>query len=102
MCEILFIQSADDAWLMYAFESHLKKFCAFSLRVSMANLRNHRSRQILYIPLLCYPTPSCAQASKSSNVRAGRKTYNLLNSITLFYRQRNEGEITMSRLHIAS
>lgn len=65
----------------------------------MAKLGSRRSRQSLCIPLLCYPTLSCAQASKSSNVRAGRRMYNLLNSITLFYRQGNEGEIRLEILH---
>lgn len=99
MCEILFIQSADDVWLTNGFENHLKKFSVFSLRGSMAKLGNHRFRQSFYIPLLCYPKPSCAQTSKSSNVRAGRRTYNLLNSITLFYRQGNEGEISLKISH---
>ena len=64
----------------------------------VSKFRNNRFRLSLYSSPLHYPTPSCAQASRSSDVRAGRRIHKLLDPITLFYRWGNGGEVTLSKV----
>ena len=46
MCDMIFIQSSDDVWLMYGFENPLNAFCC---RGGCDKLKNLMSRLILYI-----------------------------------------------------
>ena len=52
MCDMIFIQSSDDVWLMYGFESPLNAFCC---RGGCDKLRNLMSRLILCVLPLHYP-----------------------------------------------